>query len=57
MWLDQFNNSILTGHCLNCGDRCEDLTVHGLCDRCDAAATEATIACVNGTAMGQYRVF
>lgn len=56
-WLDQFNNSILTGHCLNCGDRCEDLTVQGLCDRCDTAATEATIACVNGTHGLGYRTF
>jgi hypothetical protein len=41
-WLDQFNGSILTGHCLNCGDRCDDLTVHGLCDRCDLAAVEGS---------------
>jgi hypothetical protein len=56
-WLDQFNGSILTGHCLNCGDRCDDLTVHGLCDRCDTAATEATIACVNGAHGLGHRVF
>jgi hypothetical protein len=47
-WSDQFHDSIpLTGHCLNCGDRCDDLTSQGLCDRCDTIATEDSIACVN----------
>ena len=57
-WDDQFNDTIpATGHCLSCGDRCDDLTSQGLCDRCDSLATDATIACQNKAAMGQYRVF
>jgi hypothetical protein len=55
-WDDQFNASIAAGHCLNCGDHA-DLTSQGLCDRCDSLATDATIACQNKAAMGQYRVF
>ena len=55
-WLDRLTGALLTGHCLVCGDHA-DLTIHGLCDRCDTAATNATIACQNQTAMGQYRVF
>jgi hypothetical protein len=55
-WLDRFNAIVAAGHCLVCGDHAE-LTSQGLCDRCDAAATDATIACQNKAAMGQYRVF
>jgi hypothetical protein len=55
-WLDRLTGAILTGHCLVCGDHAE-LTSHGLCDRCDTAATNATIACQNKTAMGQYSAF
>ena len=57
-WDDQFNDSIpATGHCLNCGDRCDDLTAQGLCDRCDTLATDATTAGQNGRAGLGYRVF
>ena len=57
-WYDQFNDSIpQTGHCLNCGDRCDDLTIQGLCDGCDDLATNATIAGQNGRAGLGYRVF
>jgi hypothetical protein len=57
-WDDRFNGSIpATGHCLNCGDRCDDLTTQGLCDRCDTLATEATTAGQNGRAGLGYRVF
>jgi hypothetical protein len=57
-WDDQFNDSIpTTGHCLLCGDRCDDLTVQGLCDRCDTLATDATTAGQNGHAGLGYRVF
>ena len=57
-WTDRFNASIpATGHCLNCGDRCDDLTVQGLCDRCDTLATDATTAGQNGRAGLGYRVF
>ena len=57
-WTDQFNGSIpAAGHCLNCGDRCDDLTREGLCDRCDTLATDATTAGQNGRAGLGYRVF
>jgi hypothetical protein len=57
-WVDQFNGSIpAAGHCLNCGDRCDDLTFQGLCDRCDTLATDATTAGQNGRAGLGYRVF
>ena len=57
-WDDQFNGSIpATGHCLVCGDRCDDLTPEGLCDACDTAATNASIACINGAHGLGYRVF
>jgi hypothetical protein len=47
-WSDQFNDTMpMTGHCLNCGDRCDVLTLQGLCDSCDTLATEDSIACVN----------
>ncbi len=48
LWYHQFDDNMpQTGHCLNCGDRCDDLTSQGLCDRCDTLATEDSIACVN----------
>ncbi len=57
-WYDQFNDPMpLTGHCLNCGDRCDDLTFQGLCDRCDDLATNATIAGQNARAGLGYHVF
>src|SRR5690349_7038958 len=56
-WLDQFNNSILTGRCVMCGNRCNDQTSQGLCDRCDTLATDASTACVNGAHGLGYRVF
>jgi hypothetical protein len=41
-----------------CGDPSDQLDpVHGLCDACLDAAEDATIACQNRPAMGQYRVF
>ena len=57
-WDDQFNDSLTpAGHCLMCGDRCDDLTFQGLCDRCDDLACEATIAGQNARAGLGYRVF
>jgi hypothetical protein len=57
-WSDQFNDSIpATGHCLLCGDPCDDLTVQRLCDRCDTLATDATTAGRNRRAGLGYRVF
>jgi hypothetical protein len=57
-WTDQFNGSLpAAGHCLLCGDRCDDLTFQGLCDRCDTLATDATTAGQNGRAGLGYRVF
>ena len=57
-WDDQFNASIpAAGHCLLCGDRCDDLTTQGLCDRCDTLATDATTAGQNRRAGLGYRVF
>jgi hypothetical protein len=57
-WADQFNDTMpLTGHCLNCGDRCDDLTAQGLCDRCDTIASEDSIACVNALHGLGRRVF
>jgi hypothetical protein len=58
LWYDQFNGSFpKAGHCLLCGDRCDDLTFHGLCDRCDDLATDATIAGQNARAGLGYNVF
>src|SRR5262245_52012840 len=54
-WDDQFLPTV--GHCLRRGDRCDDLTVHGLCDRCDTLATDDTIACVNSSHGLGRRVF
>jgi hypothetical protein len=57
-WDDQFNDTLpATGHCLLCGDRCDDLTFQGLCDRCDDLACEATIAGRNARAGLGNRVF
>ena len=57
-WDDQLNNSLpMAGHCLNCGDRCGDLTFQGLCDRCDDLACNATIAGQNARAGLGHRVF
>jgi hypothetical protein len=57
-WDDQFVGTIpMTGHCLLCGDRCDDLTVQGLCDRCDDLACEAAIKGENARAGLGYRVF
>ena len=57
-WYDQFHDTVAaTGHCLNCGDRCDDLTSQGLCDVCDMAATESGIACINGLHGLGRRVF
>ena len=57
-WTDQFNGTIpAAGHCLLCGERCDDLTFQGLCDRCDDLATDATTACQNAQAGLGYNVF
>jgi hypothetical protein len=57
-WDDQFISTVpATGHCLLCGDRCDDLTVHGLCDRYDDLACEAAIKGENARAGLGYRVF
>jgi hypothetical protein len=57
-WYHQLEETApLTDRCLNCGDRCDDLTARGLCDRCDDLATDATIACVNGLYGLGHRVF
>lgn len=46
----------LVGICLLCGDR-DDLTEQGLCDHCDAMATEATIAGENERSGSGYKVW
>ncbi len=57
-WDDQFNAGLpAAGHCLMCGDPCDDLTFQGLCDRCDDLACDATIAGQNARAGLGYRVF
>ncbi len=57
-WDDQFAGSLpANGHCLLCGDRCDDLTFQGLCDRCDDLACEAAIKGENARAGLGYRVF
>ena len=45
------------GHCLNCSRPCDDLTEQGLCDRCDSAADDASIASRNYAAGLGFRVF
>jgi hypothetical protein len=46
------------GPCNMCGQVCNHLdSIHGLCDRCLDAATNATIAGQNRRAMLGYRVF
>jgi len=57
-WNRQFEDTLpMTGHCLNCGDRCDDLTAQGLCDRCDTIASEDSIACINALYGLGRRVF
>ena len=57
-WNDQFTNSFPeAGHCHLCGEKCDDLTFQGLCDRCDNVATDATIAGQNERAGLGYQVF
>ena len=57
-WDDQFTNAFPAGCCQLCGEPSDQLDpVHELCPECLTAAENATIACQNRTAMGQYRVF
>ena len=57
-WDDQFTNAFPTGCCQLCGEPSDQLDpVHELCPECLTAAENATIACQNRNAMGQYRVF
>jgi hypothetical protein len=56
-WDDQFN-AYPAGVCELCGQPADWLDpIHKLCDPCLTAAENATIACQNRNAMGQYRVF
>ena len=55
-WRKQVSDA-LSVRSLLCGDRCDDLTFQGLCDRCDDLACEATIAGENERAGLGYRVF
>ena len=55
-WDDQFR--FPAGICESWGQPSDWLDpVHKLCDECLTAAENATIACQNRNAMGQYRVF
>jgi len=55
-WDDQFR--LPAGLCESCGKPSDWLDpVHKLCGECLTAAENATIACMNRNAMGQYRVF
>jgi hypothetical protein len=55
-WNDQFR--LPAGICELCGKPSDWLDpTHKLCDECLTAAENATIACQNRNAMGQYRVF
>jgi hypothetical protein len=55
-WDDQFR--LPAGLCELCGEPSDWLDpVHKLCGECLTAAENATIACYNRNAMGQYRVF
>lgn len=57
-WDDQFANRFPAGLCEMCGEPSDWLDpVHKLCGECLTAAENATIACQNRNAMGQYRVF
>ena len=57
-WDDQFNRTFPAGCCQLCGEPSDQLDpVHELCPECLTAAENATIACQNRNAMGQYRVF
>jgi hypothetical protein len=55
-WDDQFR--FPAGICESCGEPSDWLDpTHKLCGECLTAAENATIACQNRNAMGQYRVF
>ena len=57
-WDDQFTNAFPAGCCQLCGEPSEWLDpTHQICGECLTAAENATIACQNRNAMGQYRVF
>ena len=57
-WDDQFTNAYPAGCCQMCGEPSDQLDpIHELCPECLTAAENATIACQNRNAMGQYRVF
>ena len=57
-WDDQFAGAFPAGCCQLCGEPSNQLDpVHELCPECLTAAENATIACQNRNAMGQYRVF
>jgi hypothetical protein len=57
-WDDQFAGAFPAGCCQLCGEPSSQLDpVHELCPDCLTAAENATIACMNRNAMGQYRVF
>ena len=57
-WDDQFAGAFPAGCCQLCGEPSDQLDpVHELCPECLTAAEDATIACQNRNAMGQYRVF
>jgi hypothetical protein len=57
-WDDQFNGTHPAGCCQLCGEPSDWLDpTHQLCGECLTAAENATVACQNRNAMGQYRVF
>ena len=57
-WDDQFDRTFPAGCCQLCGEPSDWLDpTHKLCGECLTAAENATIACQNRNAMGQYRVF
>src|SRR5262249_15855309 len=57
-WDSQFDGAFPKGLCQLCGEPSDQLDpVHELCPECLTAAENATIACQNRNAMGQYRVF
>jgi hypothetical protein len=55
-WDDRFNDTIPAGCCRSCGEPAE-VDRDGLCDACERAGTEATIAAANARAGLGYRVF